>query len=85
MSQATRKSKPARSEGIKLPETVRVRLFEAGILSLGLLVLVLLLSLLSFDPTDVAWSFRSSTPKVDNWMGPFGAWFALQPCLKFLF
>ncbi|QGX38345.1 DNA translocase FtsK [Permianibacter aggregans] len=76
MSQATRKSKPARSEGIKLPETVRVRLFEAGILSLGLLVLVLLLSLLSFDPTDVAWSFRSSTPKVDNWMGPFGAWFA---------
>lgn len=76
MSQATRKNAKPNATARELPAAVRARLVEAGILTLALLAVVLLLALLTYDPTDASWSFRSSNPKVDNWMGPFGAWFA---------
>ena len=46
-----------------------------GILLLGLAVL-LLVSLVSYDPRDVSANAQPPNPSAHNWIGPFGAWTA---------
>jgi len=46
-----------------------------GILLLGLAVL-LLVSLVSYDPRDVSANSQPPNPSAHNWIGPFGAWTA---------
>jgi S-DNA-T family DNA segregation ATPase FtsK/SpoIIIE len=46
-----------------------------GIVLLGLAVL-LLVSLVSYDPRDVSANAQPPNPSAHNWIGPFGAWIA---------
>jgi S-DNA-T family DNA segregation ATPase FtsK/SpoIIIE len=46
-----------------------------GIVLLGLAVL-LLVSLVSYDPRDVSANAQPPNPTAHNWIGPFGAWIA---------
>jgi S-DNA-T family DNA segregation ATPase FtsK/SpoIIIE len=56
---------------------------ESGAIALGVVALVLLVALLSFDARDSGFSFSGVDEVVHNRVGPLGAWFA--DLLYFLF
>ncbi|MFC2990861.1 DNA translocase FtsK [Halomonas tibetensis] len=76
-----KKSSPRRVSAAQARETARrfgVRLqgsVREGVAIMLLAVCVfLLLSLFSFDPGDPGWSRSGPETRIENWMGPVGAW-----------
>ena len=67
----------ARAKEVEEPQTFWARFAqEIGLLVGGALILLCLLALLSYQPTDAAWSTSGSGAGVRNWVGRVGAWLA---------
>ena len=65
----------APAKELEEPPTFWARFAQEIILLLGgALLLLCLLALLSYHPTDPAWSTSGSGPEVRNWVGRAGAW-----------
>ena len=64
----------ARNKAVQDPPSFWVRFAqEIGLLFGGALLLLCLLSLLSYQPTDPAWSTSGAAPTARNWVGRMGA------------
>jgi DNA segregation ATPase FtsK/SpoIIIE, S-DNA-T family len=67
----------ARAKEVEEPQTFWARFAqEIALLMGGALLLLCLLALWSYQPTDPAWSTSGSGPGVRNWVGRAGAWLA---------
>jgi len=72
VAQATWKKDP----GSALAPRLLALLREAALYLLGAIALYILISLISYDTQDPAWSHRGPSAEIRNFGGPFGAWLA---------
>ncbi|MEY2855343.1 MAG: hypothetical protein RL030_2475 [Pseudomonadota bacterium] len=78
------------SGGARFTQAVTKAARESAAIALGIIALILLVALLSFDPLDPGWSYQPGGPgapesglPIHNKVGPLGAWIA--DLLLFLF
>jgi S-DNA-T family DNA segregation ATPase FtsK/SpoIIIE len=72
-----------RKAASRLSQPVVRALRESALLLFGMLALILLTALATYDPHDPGFSFTGEAARVNNAIGPVGAWFA--DVLLFLF
>ena len=72
-----------RKAASRLSQLVVRALRESALLLFGMLALILLTALATYDPHDPGFSFTGEAARVNNAIGPVGAWFA--DVLLFLF
>jgi S-DNA-T family DNA segregation ATPase FtsK/SpoIIIE len=72
MKQARKKDKSRYSLTLQMQQRLR----EGLLLMLGALATFLLLSLLTYTPTDPGWTHFTTVNKIANWGGRVGAWLA---------